>query len=322
MKQGEAQQLRIGFLLNSNTEVRNIVFQGGDTVRPDDNGSLCGGGVFETPGCVSPGFCNGVGTPWVGRTGCFDATGKPNSLITGDGKGVSNVRIENVRLNDLSLSQPYQSAKGSQLAVWVAPTQDGSPTSGVTVTNLVSMLTRADGINLHGNVQSSVVENSHIENTGDDIYAFWGAYGANPSNVVFRNNTGKNPGVTRDYMYGVCVAIYGAKTVTVTGTKCYDRSQKDWNPGQFPSGDPACQHGAYCNSCLAYVHDGWFGAVYPDGNTINLAGNEYFYMGDGATSIPIPPTDRPLIRQDKNSKARVIPPGVIPPATASELLFL
>merc|ERR1712146_703911 len=51
------------------------------------------------------------------------------------------------------------------------------------------------------------------------------------------------------------------------------------NPGQVPSGDPACQHGTYCNSCLAYVHDGWFGAVYPDGNTINLTGNEYFYMG-------------------------------------------
>lgn len=307
MQPGDAQKLRIGFLLNSNTIVKNINFQGMDTVRPYDNGNLCGGGVFETPGCVSPGFGDGVGTGWEKKTNaCYDHTGKINNLITGDGKGVSNVSIHDVRLNDLLRpSDPSQynlkEGRGSQIAVFVAMTQDGSATTNVQVTNLVSMLTRADGINLHGNVQDSLVENCHIENTGDDIYAFWGGYAANPSGCVFRGNVGKNPGVTRDYMYGVCVAVYGAKDVTITGTKCYDLGEHDWNPGQ-PDG--ACQNGKFCNSCLAYVHDGWFGAVYPDANTITLHSNEYFYMSSPNT--PVPQTDRPHIRTDTNSKAHVV----------------
>lgn len=308
MKQGDAQKIRIGFLLNSNTVVKNINFQGKDTTRPLDNGNLCGGGVFETPGCVSPGFGDGPGTDGKAkRNGCFDHAGKSNDLILGDGKGVSNIVIDSVRLNSLLLpSDPsqYVGAPGSQVAVWVAMTQDGSATTNVNVTNVVSMLTRGDGINLHGNVQNSRVENCHVENTGDDIYAFWGAYAENPSNNIFINNVGKNTGATRNYGYGVCVAIYGAKDVTFTGMKCYDRAQKDWNPGQVPKGNEACNNGAYCNSCLAYVHDAWFGAVYPTGNTIRLYGNEYLYM-DGT---PIPETDRPQIRNDtdKGSKANII----------------
>merc|ERR1719230_1023002 len=231
MKHGDAQKLRIGFLLNSHTTIKSLNYQGRDTVRPDDNGNLCGGGAFETPGCVSPGFGDGVGTKWTSkRLGCYDHTGKRNELTTGDGKGVENVTIESVRLNSLLLpSDPslYSKAKGSQVAVWVAMTKDGSATKKVMVRNLVSMLTRGDGINFHGNVQDSVVEDCHIENTGDDIYALWGAYAENSSGNVFVNNVGKNPGVVRNYFYGVCIAVYGAKDVSFSGNKCYD--VKKWN---------------------------------------------------------------------------------------------
>lgn len=307
MQQGDAQKFRIGFLLNSYTTVRNINFQGADTTRPYDNGNLCGGGVFETPGCVSPGFGDGVGTGWVKkRQGCYDHTGKPNNLITGDGKGVTDVSIVNVRLNDLLPSDASQedlvAGQGSQVAVWVAMTQDGSATKNVKVTNLVSMLTRGDGINFHGNVQDSVVEDSHIENTGDDIYAVWGAYAANLSGVLFRNNVAKNPGVTRNYGYGVCVAVYGAKDVTITGTTCFDRPPQYWNPSQP---NDACKNGAFCNSCHTYVHDGWFGAVYPDGNQIKIYANEYVDMTNPQISLK----DRPLIRTDPNSAARIVTNG-------------
>lgn len=310
MRPGDAQKLRIGFLLYSNTVVKNINFQGKDTTRPKDNGNLCGGGVFETPGCVSPGFGDGVGLAWVNRqVGCYDHTGKQNNLITGNGKGVSNIIIDSVRLNDLFLPinpglSDLVAGKGSQIAVWVAMTQDGSATKNVKVTNLVSMLTRGDGINLHGNVQDSLVENCHIENTGDDIYAFWGAYAANPSNCVFRNNVGKNAGATRNYFYGVCVAVYGAKDVTITGTTCYDRSRQSWNPGQVPAGNAACNNGPFCNSCLAYVHDNWFGAVYLDGNKIRIYENHYLYMDE--PSVAIPASDRPQIRSDIGSRANIV----------------
>jgi hypothetical protein len=303
MRQGDAEKLRIGFLLYSNTVVKNLNYQGKDTVRPNDNGNLCGGGVFETPGCVSPGYGDGVGTGWVSkRNGCYDHTGQANNLILGDGKGVENVSIENVRLNDLYLPtdpSQYAGAQGSQVAVWVAMTNDGSPTKNVQVRNLVSMLTRGDGINYHGNVQNSLVEDCYIANTGDDIYAFWGAYAENPTGNVFRNNVGKNAGATRNYGYGVCVAVYGAKDFTVSGTQCYDR--RSWNPHQP---DDQCKNGKYCNSCFAYVHDGWFGAVYPDGNTINLQNNKYYYMD--APTEEIPSSDRPFFRSDSNSKAHII----------------
>jgi len=293
MKPGDAQKLRIGFLLNSHTVVKNINFQGRDTTRPYDNGSLCGGGAFETPGCVSPGFADGRGTGWLlKRKGCYDHFGTPNSLVTGDGKGVQNILIDSVRLNSLLVpSDPtqYKRGQGTQLAVWVAMTQDGSATKNVKVKNLVSMLTRGDGINFHGNVHNSLVVDCHIENTGDDIYAVWGAYAENPSGIVFANNVGKNPGVTRSYIYGVCVAVYGAKDVTFTGTKCYDT--RTWNPHCRP-----------CNSCLAFVHDNFFGAVYPRNNAITIYGNQYLYM-DGSR---IPHSDRPSIRVDSGSAARIL----------------
>merc|ERR1712048_188490 len=111
----------------------------------------------------------------------------------------------------------------------------------------------------------------------------------NPSGIVFKNNVGKNPGVMRNYMYGVCVAVYGARDVSVIGTKCYDI--RSWKR--------TCKN---CNSCLAYVHDNWFGAVYPDGNTISMYNNEYLYT-DG-TRIPI--TDRPLVRSDVGSRAHIL----------------
>merc|ERR1712039_343664 len=138
---------------------------------------------------------------------------------------------------------------------------------------------------------------------------FWGAYSQNPSGNIFKNNVGKNPGVTRNYQYGVCVAVYGAKDVTFTGMSCYDRPKNDWNPGQVPEGDASCQNGPYCNSCLAYVHDLWFGAVYPDGNVIRLYNNTYYYMDQPTTQIP--PSDRPQIRSDalKGSKAIIVTNG-------------
>jgi hypothetical protein len=292
MKPGDVKKLRIGFLLNSNTLVKNINYQGKDTTRPDDNGNLCGGGAFETPGCVSPGFGDGVGTKWTSkRKGCYDHTGKRNDLITGDGKGVENVTIKNVRLNSLLLpSDPalYKKAKGSQIAVWVAMTKDGSATKKVKVKNLVSMLTRGDGINFHGNVQDSIVEDCHIENTGDDIYAVWGAYAENSAGNIFKNNVGKNPGVVRSYFYGVCIAVYGAKDMTFVGNKCYD--VKKWNRNAKNS-----------NSCMAYVHDNWFGAVYPEGNAIKFQKNEYLYL-DGTIIMT---ADRPHVRSDKRSLARI-----------------
>ena len=39
----------------SHVHVANVSYQGIDTIRPDDNGALCGGGAFETKGCTAAG---------------------------------------------------------------------------------------------------------------------------------------------------------------------------------------------------------------------------------------------------------------------------
>ena len=43
---------RVGFVLSDNVTMQNINYQGIDTIRPSDNGALCGGGAFETKGCA------------------------------------------------------------------------------------------------------------------------------------------------------------------------------------------------------------------------------------------------------------------------------
>ncbi|CAK0788553.1 unnamed protein product [Prorocentrum cordatum] len=191
-------------------------------------------------------------------------------------------------------------------------TQDGSVTKNVRITNLVSMFTRGDGINLHGNVQDSIVEDCYIANTGDDAYAAWGAYAEWPAGNVFRNSVAKNVGVARNYGYGVCVAIYGARDVTVTGIRCIDLGPDDWNPGQDPSGNEKCEWGPNCNSALAIIHDGWFGAVYPEGNTVNIYDNEYVDF-DGN-----PITDRPKVRLQGDTSANYV--STAPPVQQASML--
>jgi hypothetical protein len=134
-----AKQLRPGFLLSSNTTVTNINFQGADVRRGSDNGDLCGGGVFETPGCVR---------------------GEDCEASTGDGRAVQNVRIENVRLNDLYYDEQKFQAKpttmpASQVALWVPTTKDGTQSENISVAALVSMYTHADGINFHGGAKNA-----------------------------------------------------------------------------------------------------------------------------------------------------------------------
>ena len=61
------------------------------------------------------------------------------------------------------------------MAVWVPQTRNAEGTTDLRITNLVSSATQADGINLHGRVARAVVEHTYIQNTGDDVYALWGA---------------------------------------------------------------------------------------------------------------------------------------------------
>jgi hypothetical protein len=243
----EVKSLRKGFLLFSNTMVKNIAFQGKDTLRPADNGALCGGGAFETPGCV--------------HNQCeFD------DLKTGDGQPVKNVTIENVRLHDY-LDEPKL---GSQLAVWVAQTSNTqTPTSNVMVKNLVAMFLQGDGINFHGFVQNATVDDCYIQNTGDDIYAVWGS-NFDSQGIVFQNSVAVDAGRARDNHYGSCVAVYGAKEATFRNLTCFAPEQNTWD----------CYDGKHngdtCNGCLGIIKES-FSADYSD-SVFTFTGNSFYAL--------------------------------------------
>lgn len=231
----------------SNSVVKNIAFQGKDTVRPSDNGALCGGGVFETPGCVH----NQCQFP---------------HLVTGDGKPVTNIAIENVRLNDYSDDPRF----ASQLAVWVAQTSDTqTPTSEVNVKNLVAMFLHADGINFHGFVQNAIVDDTYIQNTGDDIYVVWGNH-FDTKGIVFQNSVAVDAGRARQNHYGSCVAVYGAKEATFRNLKCFAPEQNYW--GCY---DPK-HSGETCNGCLGIIKES-FDADYSN-SIFTFAGNEFYHL--------------------------------------------
>ena len=199
---------RVGFVLSSYVTVRNVSYQGIDTIRPDDNGGLCGGGAFETKGCAE----NNCKNSNVNNAGS-------------DGMGSTHVVIDNVRLNDY-YAEADQSKVGAvvpgnyncktpqgpkdpnccfckpngiratQVGVWVPQTRNPEGTHDLIVNNVVSSATQADAINLHGYVRDAVVQNCHFKNTGDDGYVLWGA-DLEPENVTFKDSVIVNTGILR-----------------------------------------------------------------------------------------------------------------------------
>jgi hypothetical protein len=141
---------RVGFVLSSRVSVRNVAYQGVDTIRPDDNGALCGGGAFETKGCAE----NDCRASAINNGGS-------------DGVGSVGVVLENIRLNDYFYAQDRDKigaaiagnsdcgtaagccfcqpngVRTSQVGVWVPQTRNTEGTRDLVVRNLVSRSTQA-----------------------------------------------------------------------------------------------------------------------------------------------------------------------------------
>jgi hypothetical protein len=265
---------RVGFVLSSYVSVSNVSYQGIDTIRPDDNGGLCGGGVFETKGCAE----NNCKTSNVNNAGS-------------DGIGSNHVTIRNIRLNDFYYAQDKHKVgkaipgnyeckpndenpgkccfckpngiRSSQVGVWVPQTRNAEGTSDLFVSNVVSRSTQADGVNLHGNVHDVVVQNSYFENSGDDIYVLWGA-DLNPGNVTFKDSTAVNPGILRPNWYGNCAATYGLESVVFENITC--------KAPTLAHPIPAPGDGSLRIDMSMYIFFTSFGASYPAGNNISIKG--------------------------------------------------
>eukprot|EP00040_Diaphanoeca_grandis_P013205 m.66825 g.66825 ORF g.66825 m.66825 type:complete len:495 (+) comp23730_c0_seq1:260-1744(+) len=229
---GDPRTHRQGFLMSSNSTLKNINFQGADLGRAASEGTLCGPGAIELPGCLSGDGCD----TWGGSA-------------NGDGV-VHNVLIQNVRLSDAvkradikqmrgdcntgeALDDDGQHVRAHQVSVWAAklPKSELGSHSNVIIDNLVSMNSRADGLNIHGASKDLVLQNSHIENSGDDCIGVWST---GITNMTIENVTTANCAVTAGAQtnWGSCMGTYAFTSLVVRGLTCYDPflSAKGCNP--------------------------------------------------------------------------------------------
>ena len=171
--------------------------------------------------------------------------------------------------------------RSSQVAVWVPATRNDEGTQRLTVRGLVSLATQADGINLHGYVRDALVEDVHIESTGDDTFAVWGA-AYDPENITFRDCTAINPGILRPNWYGNCVATYGLKETRFERITCAE-----------PTVHPIAMGGSANIDTSMFVFYHSFDAHYPEHNAVHINGWRFtdlegraYSHADGTTGDP------------------------------------
>jgi hypothetical protein len=141
---GDPRTHRQGFLMSSHSMLKNINFQGADLGRAASEGTLCGPGAIELPGCLSGVGCDS----WDG------------SQANGEGV-VQDVVIQNVRLSDAVMRADVQEmlndcnsgealdadgnhVRAHQVSVWASklPSSEKAAHTNVLIDNLVSGLSR------------------------------------------------------------------------------------------------------------------------------------------------------------------------------------
>jgi hypothetical protein len=116
---------------------------------------------------------------------------------TGSGSWVENVWMEH-----------------SKTGYWVGPNANGLTIRGCRIRNLY-----ADGVNFWKGTSNSVVEQTHLRNTGDDALAMWSdaTNGNGPdTGNVFRFNTIQVPWMAN------CIGVYGGTDNRVEDSVCMD----------------------------------------------------------------------------------------------------
>ena len=273
---GDPHTHRQGFLMGTNTMLKDINFQGADLGRAASEGTLCGPGAIELPGCLSGDGCD----TW------------DEAHTTGSGV-VSDVVVQNVRLSDAVKRADIRQMGGNcatgealnadsghvpahQVSVWVSklPSAEKSTHSNVLVDNLVSTNSRADGFNVHGAVRGLILRNSHIENSGDDCIGVWST---GIENMTIQNMTAANCAVSagKQSNWGSCMGTYAFTSLAVHGLKCLD-------PFETTDGCNDRTHFSAIHLNKAFDKD-----CMPLGATLALSGVEY-----AASAAPWTPLDR------------------------------
>ena len=284
---GDPRVRRQGFLMaGNNTMLMDLNFQGADRGRAASEGTLCGPGAIELPGCLSGLGCD----RWNG--------------LEANGNGVvSNVVIRNVRLSDAVMRADISKMAGEtnadrcnkgealdadgnhvrahQVTFWASklPSIEKRVHTNIVVDNLVSMNSRADGFNVHGAVHGLTLQNSHLQNSGDDCIGVWST---GIERMTIRNMTAKNCAVTAGVQtnWGSCMGTYAFKSLAVEGLRCFD-------PFLSSAGCDARTHYSAIHLNHAFAKD-----CMPLGATLSLSGIEYY-----ASAQPDVPLQRPKCGQ-------------------------
>jgi hypothetical protein len=228
---------RRGFLMNNNTVIRNFdgtgyYESGSATTQPPGDGGLAGGGFIELPGCASEYSGNKKGTCGLSITTYPGVTFPNNWFYTGNGKGVNNVLVENLRINDLRNDDP-SFLLNSKVAFWSSMTIDDSSHTNITLRQIFCAKTLRDGMNIHGRVVNFLGEDLHFENPGDDVYAVWGV--GDTTNPYCPNKANLGTDISFNHIYarikrgpGICAQVFGAKHVLYNNLTCCDRRPQGW----------------------------------------------------------------------------------------------
>lgn len=156
--------------------------------------------------------CGGSGCRYrdfalLGETKTRDDQGADNGFNGGAGKGslLENVWVEHTKCG-------WWVGKNTSLG------PGERPTDGLVIRNSRIRNTFADGVNLCNGASNSVVEQTHLRNTGDDALATWSPSFDGPpgENNVFRFNTVQIPWRAN------CFAIYGGKDHRIEDNVCSD----------------------------------------------------------------------------------------------------
>ena len=134
------------------------------------------------------------------------------------------------------------------------------------------MKTAADGVNVHGSVVGFSGTDLHFENTGDDVYAVWGA-GADTKTSGMAS--GRCPRLTnapatdisfgRTFAkqqagggYGTCTSIFGARKVTIDHMLCCEEHDASDRQGLFNIEKDFCSAYPAGGTDIRVTHATWF----------------------------------------------------------------
>ena len=225
--------------------------------------------MIETPGCQGD-YCGLHKNPPPGAPLC-----NPPDRSLEQCTGVSNATAEYIHLH--SWTQDHVG--------WFPPTVPwgDDQTSGskmITLRNLTTWGSWADGVNFHGGHKYGLVEDCEISFTGDDLYAVWPQSTFRPGfnnthdprdcsdHIIFRNNIGRYP-------------RFGTSPSTFCDTDCSSHANPCfslWGAGANmaiidnhceEADGPVGMHTSYTNTRNIQM---WCGPIGVDGNTYTNPG--------------------------------------------------